>query len=68
MILQDPAVAARLLLGLSAHMAERLRDTNRQLKLYARLATAMREELANVSTPTAASTQLPERGSKKAGQ
>lgn len=46
MIANDPAVAARLLFGMSAHIAERLRDTNRQLKLYARLATAMREELA----------------------
>jgi hypothetical protein len=45
-------VAARLLLGVSAHIAERLRDTNRQLKLYARLATAMREELAQGSVPT----------------
>jgi CRP-like cAMP-binding protein len=54
MILKDPVVAARLLLGMSAHIAERLRDTNRQLKLYARLATAMREELASVSTPIAA--------------
>ncbi len=51
MISRDPVVAARLLLGVSANIAERLRDTNRQLKLYARLATAMREELANVSTP-----------------
>lgn len=51
MIIRDPVVAARLLLGVSASIAERLRDTNRQLKLYARLATAMREELASVSTP-----------------
>ncbi|MBC7917713.1 MAG: cyclic nucleotide-binding domain-containing protein [Rhodoferax sp.] len=51
MIAQQPAVAARLLLGVSANIAERLRDTNRQLKLYARLATAMREELASVMTP-----------------
>jgi CRP-like cAMP-binding protein len=54
MIAHDPVVAARLLLGISANIAERLRDTNRQLKLYARLATAMREELASGSTPTAA--------------
>lgn len=51
MIERDPVVAARLLLGVSASIAERLRDTNRQLKLYARLATAMREELAHSSTP-----------------
>jgi CRP/FNR family cyclic AMP-dependent transcriptional regulator len=53
MIERDPVVAARLLLGVSANIAERLRDTNRQLKLYARLATAMREELTHVSTPVA---------------
>lgn len=52
MIEKDPTVAARLLLGVSANIAERLRDTNRQLKLYARLATAMREELTHMSTPT----------------
>ena len=52
MINRDPMVAARLLLGVSVNIAERLRDTNRQLKLYARLATAMREELTQVSTPT----------------
>ena len=51
MIEKDPTVAARLLLGVSANIAERLRDTNRQLKLYARLATAMREELTHMSTP-----------------
>jgi len=45
MITRDSMVAARLLLGVSANIAERLRDTNRQLKLYARLAGAMREEL-----------------------
>ncbi len=53
MILRDPVVAARLLLGVSANIAERLRDTNRQLKLYARLANAMREELASMSAPKA---------------
>ncbi len=53
MIVKDPAVAARLLLGVSAHIAERLRDTNRQLKLYARLATTMREELAHITHPGA---------------
>ena len=51
MIRDDPAVAARLLYGVSAHIAERLRDTNRQLKLYARLATAMREEMTQASRP-----------------
>jgi CRP/FNR family cyclic AMP-dependent transcriptional regulator len=41
----EPSVAAKLLLSVSAHVAERLRNTSRQLKLYARLATAMQEEL-----------------------
>jgi len=53
MIVKDSMVAARMLLGVSASIAERLRDTNRQLKLYARLATAMRQELASSSTPIA---------------
>lgn len=54
MICNDPVVAARLLLGVSVNIAERLRDTNRQLKLYVRLATSMREELTSVSTPATA--------------
>lgn len=62
MITRDPVVAARLLLGVSANIAERLRDTNRQLKLYARLATAMREELASVSTPATAQGAIKSRG------
>ena len=49
MITRDAIVAARLLLGVSANIAERLRDTNRQLKLYSRLAGAMREELLHSS-------------------
>jgi CRP-like cAMP-binding protein len=65
MILRDPMVAARLLLGVSANIAERLRDTNRQLKLYARLATAMREELASVSTPN--TNRPPERSQHRTG-
>jgi hypothetical protein len=48
MIAKEPAIASRFLLGVSANIAERLRDTNRQLKLYARLATAMREEMAHI--------------------
>ncbi len=51
MIAEAPAVAARLLLGVSAHIAEHLRDTNRQLKLYARLTTTMREEIAHITRP-----------------
>jgi CRP-like cAMP-binding protein len=49
MIEGEPRVAAKLLLGVSSNIAERLRDTTRQIKLYARLATAMREELAHMT-------------------
>ena len=49
MMERDAGVAARLLLGMSAKIAERLRDTNRQLKLYARLANTLREELLHGS-------------------
>ena len=45
MIMRHPVVAARLLLGVSANIAERLRDTNRKLKLHVRLNSALREEL-----------------------
>jgi CRP-like cAMP-binding protein len=51
MIMRHPIVAARLLLGVSANIAERLRDTNRQLKLYVRLASAMRDELVQMPNP-----------------
>lgn len=45
LIREQPATAAHLLLSVSAHIAERLRNTSRQLKLYARLATTMQEEI-----------------------
>jgi len=45
LIAKQPATAAHLLLSVSAHIAERLRNTSRQLKLYARLATTMQEEI-----------------------
>ena len=51
MIARDPVVAARLLLGVSANIAERLRDTNRQLKLFARLAGTLHEELLSSPDP-----------------
>ena len=58
MIQQQPRIAAQLLLGVSANIAERLRDTNRQLKLYARLATAMRDELTHISSNPAPAPRL----------
>jgi CRP-like cAMP-binding protein len=45
MIAEVPATAARVLVSLSSNIAERLRNTARQLKLYARLASAMQEEI-----------------------
>jgi len=45
LVAEQPATAAKLLLSVSAHIAERLRNTSRQLKLYARLATTMQEEI-----------------------
>lgn len=45
LIREQPSTAAHLLLSVSAHIAERLRNTSRQLKLYARLATTMQEEI-----------------------
>jgi CRP-like cAMP-binding protein len=49
MITEVPMVAAKLLLSVSSHIAERLRNTARQLKLYARLASAMQEEIEQLT-------------------
>lgn len=51
MIAREPMVAARLLMGVSANIAVRLRDTNRQLKLFARLAGTLRDELMRSPAP-----------------
>ena len=45
MIAEVPATAAKVLLAVSSNIAERLRNTARQLKLYARLASTMQEEI-----------------------
>jgi len=52
MIAEVPLVAAKLLLSVSSHIAERLRNTARQLKLYARLASAMQEEIDQLTRMT----------------
>ncbi len=52
MIAEVPMVAAKLLLSVSSHIAERLRNTARQLKLYARLASAMQEEIEQLTRIT----------------
>lgn len=41
----EPRVGAKLLLAISARLAERLRDNARKLKLYAKLAQAMSQEM-----------------------
>lgn len=45
LINQQPALGAKLLLAISARIAERYRDTARKLKLFARLAATMQQEL-----------------------
>jgi CRP/FNR family cyclic AMP-dependent transcriptional regulator len=45
MVSDDPEVAARLLTGLSLRMAQRLRDTGRQLRVYQQLLGAMQGEI-----------------------
>jgi CRP-like cAMP-binding protein len=59
MVSEDPVMAAKLLLSVSAHIAERLRNTSRQLKLYARLASAMQEEIDLLTRVTETATTLP---------
>jgi hypothetical protein len=49
MVKEDPVMAAKLLISVSAHIAERLRNTSRQLKLYARLTEAMQEEIESLN-------------------
>ena len=44
---ESPAISAKLLLAISAKLAERLRDNARKLRLYAKLAKAMQQELAH---------------------
>jgi CRP/FNR family cyclic AMP-dependent transcriptional regulator len=59
MMAEDPVMAAKLLLSVSAHIAERLRNTSRQLKLYARLASAMQEEIDMLTRVTETATTRP---------
>jgi len=41
----DPRVAARLLLALSARMAQRLRETNRKLRTFTQMNRALQDEM-----------------------
>lgn len=52
LIAQDPAIGAKLLLAVSARIAERLRDTARKLRLYAKLAMAMQLEIDRIVRET----------------
>jgi CRP-like cAMP-binding protein len=45
LILHQPGMGAKLLLAIAARLAERLRDNARKLRLYAKLAKAMQQEL-----------------------
>jgi CRP/FNR family cyclic AMP-dependent transcriptional regulator len=45
---EDPRVGARLLLAISKRMADRLRDTNRKLHLFAQMNKTLQQELQAV--------------------
>lgn len=45
LVAEQPAIGAKFLLAVSARIAERYRDTQKKLKLFARLASTMQEEL-----------------------
>ena len=45
LIAEQPGIGAKFLLAISARIAERYRDTQNKLKLFARLASTMQQEL-----------------------
>jgi CRP/FNR family cyclic AMP-dependent transcriptional regulator len=45
LIAEQPGIGAKFLLAISARIAERYRDTQKKLKLFARLASTMQQEL-----------------------
>ena len=45
LIAEQPAIGAKFLLAISARIAERYRDTQKKLRLFARLAATMQQEL-----------------------
>ena len=45
MIAEQPVIGCKFLLAISARIAERYRDTQKKLKLFARLASTMQQEL-----------------------
>ena len=50
LIAAEPRTGAKLLLAISARLAERLRDNARKLRLYAKLAQAMQQEIQHFTT------------------
>jgi len=52
LIAHNPAIGAKLLLAVSARIAERLRDTARKLRLYAKLALTMQLEIDRIVRET----------------
>jgi CRP-like cAMP-binding protein len=51
LINEEPRIGSKLLLAISARLAERLRDNARKLRLYAKLAKAMQLEIDNLLVP-----------------
>jgi CRP-like cAMP-binding protein len=51
LINEEPRIGSKLLLAISARLAERLRDNARKLRLYAKLAKAMQLEIDNLLAP-----------------
>lgn len=48
LLVKEPAIGAKLMLGVSIRITERLRETARKLKLYAKMCQSMRAEMDQV--------------------
>jgi CRP-like cAMP-binding protein len=48
LIVKEPVIGAKLMLGVSIRITERLRETARKLKLYAKMCQSMRAEMDRV--------------------
>ena len=55
----SPAIGAKLLLAIAANLAERLRDNARKLRLYAKLAKTMHQELEHYTVADLKAAPLP---------
>lgn len=49
LVSEQPSLGAKLLLAIAARLAQRLRDNARKLRLYAKLAKAMQQELDRIT-------------------